>query len=75
MAQEAVIKSRTELPAATIDDPNRTMIQVQYQVGELPPHFVYLEKKGYTKEKEAKAIKDDMNKRLAAPPEEKITLE
>lgn len=75
MAQEVAIKSRTEIPAATIDEPDRTLIQIQYQLGELPPHFVYVNKKGYTKEKEAKAIQDDIKKRLAPAKTETITLE
>lgn len=52
---------RTELPAPTIDDKDRKVVQVQYQVGELPPRFLYIPKAEWTKEREAgdvaKAIK------------------
>jgi hypothetical protein len=74
MAQEVTIKSRVLLQAATVDDPQRKVYQIMYQVGELPPHFVFIPEKGYTKEKEAKAIQDDLKKRLAKPPEETITI-
>jgi len=71
---QVTIKSRTLLPAATVDDLDRKVYQVMYQVGELPPHFVYLPEKGYTKEKEAKAIQEDLNKRLTKPPEETLEI-
>jgi hypothetical protein len=74
MAQEVVIRSRTLLPAATPDDIERKVWQIQYQVGELPPRFIFLPEKGYTKEKEAKAIQEDLRKRLKTPPPETITL-
>jgi hypothetical protein len=72
MPQEVTVK-RTLLPTPTIDDPNRKTYQIQYQVGELPPSFVYITEKEWTKDKEAKAIKADMEKRLM-PPGETITI-
>jgi len=56
--------SRTLLPTPTIDEPDRKVYQIEYVVGELPPHFVYIPEKEWTKEKEAKLIKADIDKRL-----------
>ena len=53
---------RTELPAPSVDDAERKVIQIEYRVGELPPRFIFLPKKDWTKEKEAAAIKKDMAK-------------
>lgn len=72
MPQEVRVK-RITLPAPTIDDPERKTIQVEYRAGELPPHFVYITEKEWTKEKEAALIKADMKKRLETT-EEIITL-
>jgi 3',5'-cyclic AMP phosphodiesterase CpdA len=58
--------TRTLLPTPTIDDPERKVYQIEYSVGELPPHFVYIPEKEWTKEKEAKLIKADMEKRMKA---------
>jgi hypothetical protein len=68
MAQEVKVK-RTLLPTPTIDDPERKIYQIEYQAGELPPHFVYITEKEWTKEKEAAAIKADIKKRVEAPSE------
>jgi len=65
--------TRTELPAPDIADPNKIIIQVQYQVGSLPPRFLFINKKDWTKEKEAGAIKADIEKTMA-PPGETITI-
>jgi hypothetical protein len=64
MSQEVEIVSRTPLPSPTIDKPDRVVMQIQYKAGELPPHFVYIEKDQWTKELEAKAIKEDIEKRM-----------
>jgi hypothetical protein len=63
MPQEVKV-TRTLLSTPTIDDPSRHVYQIQYTVGELPPHFVYIPEKEWTKEKEAKLIKADIEKRL-----------
>jgi len=68
MAQEVRVR-RVLLPTPTIDEPERKIYQIEYQVGELPPAFVYIPEKEWTKEKEAKAIKADMEKRLETPGE------
>lgn len=68
MAQEVRVK-RTTLPTPTIDDPERKTIQVEYRAGELPPHFIYVSEKEWTREKEAELIKADMKKRLATTEE------
>ncbi|MBA7560971.1 hypothetical protein ES708_02605 [subsurface metagenome] len=72
MPQEVRVR-RTTLPTPTIDDPERKTIQIEYRAGELPPHFIYVPEKEWTKEKEATLIKADMKKRLEAT-EETITL-
>lgn len=61
--------TRTELPAPDLADPERVIIQVQYQVGELPPHFIFIPKKEWNKEREAKDIKADLSKRMSTPGE------
>lgn len=68
MPQEVRVK-RTLLPTPTIDDPQRRTYQIEYQAGELPPHFIYITEKEWTKEKEAAAIKADIHKRVTAPTE------
>ena len=60
---------RTLLPTPTVDDPERKVFQIEYQAGELPPHFLYILEKEWTKEKEIEAIKADIKKRIEAPPE------
>jgi len=65
---EVAIK-RTELPAPTIDDPNRKVIQIQYRQGELPPRFLYISKAEYTPEKEKAEIKKDIKRREEAKTE------
>lgn len=72
MAQEVKVK-RTLLPTPTPDEPDRKIYQIIYQAGELPPHFVYMPEKEWTKEKEAKLIQSDIKKRLQTT-EERITL-
>ncbi len=73
MPQEVTVK-RTLLNTPTVDDPNRKVYQIEYRVGELPPHFVYIPEKEYTKEKEAAVIKADLKKRLEGPSAETITV-
>ncbi len=73
MAQEVRIVSRTLMDTPTVDNPLRKVMMVQYQVGELPPGFVYIKKEDYTKEAEAAAIKADVKKRMEKP-QETITI-
>ncbi len=68
MAQTVIVK-RTLLPAPDLADPGRKIYQVMYQAGELPPHFIYIPEKEFTKEKEATMIKADMAKAMSATPE------
>ena len=56
---------RTELPTPDLADPKKVTVQIEYTVGDLPPRFVYINKKDWTEAAEAKAIKDDLNKRIA----------
>lgn len=72
MAQEVKVK-RTLLPTPTVDNPDRKVYQIEYRVGELPPHFVYIQEEDWSKEKEAELIKADMGKRLKAT-EESISI-
>jgi len=65
MTQQVKV-SRTLLATPTIDQPDRKVYQIEYVVGELPPHFVYIPEDQWTKEAEAKAIKADIDKRLKA---------
>jgi hypothetical protein len=58
---------RTLLPSPAIDDPNRMVYQIEYRVGTLPPHFVYIEKSKWSEKKEKELIQDDIKKRLEAP--------
>lgn len=60
---------RTELHLPTPDDPERKVYQIEYQVGELPPRFLFLPVKGWTKVAEAAAIKADIKTRTEAPEE------
>lgn len=73
MPQDVTVK-RTLLNTPTMDDPNRKVYQIEYRVGELPPHFVYIPEKEYTKEKEALVIKADLKKRLEGPGMETISV-
>jgi hypothetical protein len=73
MPQEVKV-SRTLTATPTVDDPNRKVYQIMYQLGELPPAFVYLPEKGYTKEKEAAAIKADIARRMEGAGGETVTL-
>jgi hypothetical protein len=70
--QEVKVK-RTLLPTPTVDEPDRKVYQIEYRVGEMPPHFVYIPEKNWSKEAEAKLIKDDMAKRLKTT-EETVTI-
>jgi hypothetical protein len=63
--KQTVTVKRVLLPAPDLSDPSRQIYQIQYQAGELPPHFIYISEKDWTKEKEAAAIKTDINKRMA----------
>lgn len=66
--------TRHLLPQPTIDKPDRKVYQIEYQVGELPPSFVYIDEEEWTKEKEAKLIKDHIAKRMGGAGRETITL-
>ena len=68
MSQEVRI-TRILLATPAIDDPERKVYQIQYQAGELPPHFIYIPEKEWTKEKEVGLIKADMKKRIEATTE------
>ncbi len=72
MPQEVRVK-RILLNIPTIDDPERKVYMVEYRAGELPPRFLYIQEKEWTKEKEAEAIKEDIKKRMETP-EEIITI-
>lgn len=61
---EVVIESRTLIASPTPDDPNRKVYQIQYSFGALPPHFVYISEKEWTKAKEKEVIKADIEKRM-----------
>ena len=63
---QTVTVKRTLLPAPDLADDKRQIYQIQYQAGELPPHFIYIPEKDWTKEKEAAAIKADIGKRMSA---------
>lgn len=65
----AVTVKRTELLVPTIDDPERKVYMIEYRSGELPPKFLYIPVKEWSKELEAKLIKEDIEKRLKAPEE------
>ena len=65
----AVTVKRTELLVPTIDDPERKVWMIEYRSGELPPKFLYIPVKEWSKELEAKLIKEDIEKRLKAPEE------
>lgn len=65
----AVTVKRTELLVPTIDDPERKVYMIEYRSGELPPKFLYIPLKEWSKELEAKLIKEDIEKRLKAPEE------
>ena len=62
---------RTDLPAPTIDDPGRKVIQISYRQGELPPRFIYINKADWTEELETKQIKADIKTREGAKTETK----
>ena len=68
MSPQVTVK-RTEMLVPTIDDPERKVYMVEYRSGELPPKFLYIPVKDWTKELEVKMIKEDIEKRLKAPEE------
>jgi len=68
MSPQVTVK-RTEMLVPTIDDPQRKVYMIEYRSGELPPKFLYIPVKDWTKELEAKMIKEDIEKRLKAPEE------
>ncbi len=72
-AQQQVRVTRIELPTPTLDNPAKVTLQVQYQVGMLPPRFLYFDKSQWTKEREAAAIKGDLA-RVMGPVGETVTL-
>ena len=63
MAQEVDV-SRVLLPSPTAEDPARRTYKIRYVAGELPPAYVWLPEKDWTQEKEAEAIKEDIQRRL-----------
>lgn len=63
MAQEIEI-NRTLLPSPTVENPERRIYKIQYRAGELPPAFVWILEKEWTKEKEAQTIREDIQRRL-----------
>jgi len=68
MSPQVTVK-RTEMLVPTIDDPERKLYMIEYRSGELPPKFLYIPVKEWTKEKEAAAIREDIEKRMKAPEE------
>ena len=68
MSPEVRVK-RTLLNSATIDDPTRKVYMIEYQTGELPPKFLYIPEKDWSKEKELKLIAEDVKKRAVSPGE------
>ena len=68
MSPQVTVK-RTEMLVPTIDDPERKVYMIEYRSGELPPKFLYIPVKEWTKEKEVEMIKEDIEKRMAAPEE------
>lgn len=68
MSPQVTIR-RTEMLVPTIDDPERKIYMIEYRSGELPPRFLYIPVKAWTKEEEAKLIKADIEKRLKTPEE------
>ena len=55
---------RTELPTPDLADPEKRTVHVEYTIGDLPPRFIYINKKDWTPAKEAELIKADLNKRI-----------
>jgi len=68
MSPQVTVK-RTEMLVPTIDDPERKLYMIEYRSGELPPKFLYIPVKEWTKEKEAAMIREDIEKRMKAPEE------
>lgn len=68
MSPQVAVK-RTKMLIPTIDDPERQVYMIEYRRGELPPKFLYLPVKEWTKEKEIELIKADIEKRLKTPEE------
>ena len=68
MSPQVTVK-RTELTVPTIDDPERKVYMVEYRSGELPPRFIYIPVKEWTKEKEAEMIRADIRRRFEAKEE------
>lgn len=66
-ATTKVSVTRTELPAPDLADPKRTITQIEYRVGELPPRFLYIPTKEWTDAKEIAMIKADLAKVMAPP--------
>lgn len=73
MPQDVNVR-RVLLPAASPEDLNRKLYQIEYQVGELPPGFVYLEEKKWTKEAEAALIQADIKRRMSGAGRETISI-
>ena len=68
MSPQVTVK-RTELLVPTIDDPERKVHMIEYRSGELPPKFIYIPVKEWTKEKEAEMIRADIRRRFEAKEE------
>jgi hypothetical protein len=63
MSQQVEI-TRTLLPSPTPEEPGRRIYKIQYRAGELPWAFVWILEKEWTTEKEAKMIREDIDRRL-----------
>ena len=68
-AKQQVRVTHRELATPTLDDPTKITMQIQYQIGMLPPRFLYINKKDWTKEKEAEMIRADLRTTLSPPGE------
>jgi len=67
--EQQVTVTRKLLPTPDVGEPDRKTYQIIYRAGELPPRFIYIPEKKYTKELEKKMIKEDLAKRITTPPE------
>jgi len=57
------------MPFPSVEGPPRIEFWITYRYGTLPPGLIRIDKAAWTKEKEAVAIKADIQARLAAKPE------
>lgn len=51
---------RKVMKVPTVDDPEREVYQITYTQGLLPPRFIFIPVKEYSKELEAQKIKEDI---------------